>query len=180
MRAAKRIVVIAVAGCWVTGLNAQSTWQHSQRTTDQNGKTYCQTMSPQGLGFRFYDEAYYVIGFLDVDASSNIGLKKIIDGGEANVVLQPDTVYAYFTSMRHEATERKVVGDQGIRRPLSRFSITGGDYHLIEAMQDATTLNVIVTEDAGRIVTPTLADVDYSISLAGSADAFKKALDCIE
>jgi hypothetical protein len=173
-----RIALLAALLTWSGLASAQEEWQYSGKTAD-NGKFFCQASSRHGLGLRFYSEDYYVIAFLSVDAEASPPLKKIMEDKSGRVTLQPDLLYGYSTVLYYESSSDVDTGG-GVQKSLSVFSVTGADYHLLEAMKDARTLNLIVDADAGRIVKLSLDDVDYAISLAGSREAIETLSNCIK
>ncbi len=69
--------------------------------------------------------------------------------------------------MRHERSNNKNSNEYHI------FSVTSEvlNYHLYEALKASKKLNLIIDVDVDRLFEPTLSDVDYSVSLAGSRKA---------
>jgi len=159
---------------------ANSEWVYYEKEYEGDNLSYCQVMSRYGLGIRFYSEDYYIIAILYFDTMFINSMREIVKNGNGRVVLQPDERYANFTTLKHEETTVVSIGELGIQRNLSRFSAVSSDYHLIEAIQDSEYLNVIITDNGGRIVNPIMDDVDLAIPLKGASEAIDWALQCID
>jgi TPR repeat protein len=86
--------------------------------------------------------------------------------------------YVYVNKLKYEGSQKNNSKKHKSAK-LRVFSIGSDDYNLIDAMKSAKKLNLIINVDYDRIFKPSLSDVDYSISLAGSRKALDALAKCI-